>query len=173
MSSYVRENNTLIGRKYKILNKIGSGAFGIVYKGENILTKELVAIKVESLADKSRLLKNEVKICRYLYPNKGFVTIKWFGIDNDNAYAVFNLLGTSLDTYMERLNRFSLRTTMLLGIQMIERIKVMHNNGILHRDIKPDNFLMGKTDTDTLYIIDFGLSKTYVKNGEHIKLGGM
>lgn len=169
MSSFSRDEGTIIGRKYKILNKIGNGSFGVVYKGENIRTKEPVAIKIESLSCKNRLLKNEAKICRLLESNNGVTSMKWYGIDNNNAYAVFELLGVSLDTYMERLGKFTLKTTLILGVQMIERIKSVHENGILHRDIKPDNFMMGRSDTNMLYIIDFGLSKNYLDNGEHIK----
>lgn len=167
--SFFREEGTIIGRKYKIANKIGSGSFGVVYKGINIRSNELVAIKIESLTGKSRLLKNEAKICRHLTPCKGISSVRYYGLDQENSYAVFDLLGVSLDTYMERLKKFSLKTTCKLGMQMIQRIEYIHKKGILHRDIKPDNFLMGKEDTNLLYIIDFGLSKNYVERGKHIK----
>jgi serine/threonine protein kinase len=168
--SFFREEGTIIGRKYKIANKIGSGSFGVVYKGVNIRSNETVAIKIESLMGKSKLLKNEAKICRHLTPCTGISSVRWYGIDQDNSYAVFDLLGVSLDTYMERLKKFSLKTTCNLGMQMITRLEYIHNKGILHRDIKPDNFLMGKEDTETLYVIDFGLSKNYVERGKHMKL---
>ena len=167
--SFFREEGTIIGRKYKIANKIGSGSFGVVYKGINIRSNELVAIKIESLTGKSKLLKNEAKICRHLTPCLGISQVRYYGIDQDNSYAVFDLLGISLDTYMERLKKFSLKTACNLGMQMIQRIEYIHNKGILHRDIKPDNFLMGKDDVNLLYIIDFGLSKNYVERGKHIK----
>ena len=167
--SFFREEGTIIGRKYKVANKIGSGSFGVVYKGINIRSNELVAIKIESLTGKSKLLKNEAKICRHLTPCLGISQVRYYGIDQDNSYAVFDLLGISLDTYMERLKKFSLKTACNLGMQMIQRIEYIHNKGILHRDIKPDNFLMGKDDVNLLYIIDFGLSKNYVERGKHIK----
>ena len=167
---YGTENKKeLIGKKYKKLNKIGKGSFGEVYKGENLRTKEMIAIKLESVLSKSKLLKNEARIMKYLNPMEGISNIKWFGVDNNYTYLVFDLLGNSLDTYINRLGKFSLKTTILLGIQMIDRVKNLHNKGILHRDIKPDNFLMGRQDPNRLYIIDFGLSKNFLNNGEHIK----
>lgn len=159
----------IIGRKYKLLNKIGSGSFGVVYKGENTRTKEKVAIKIEPLKGKCRLLKHEAQISRHLQSNHGISSIKWYGIDEENAYAVFDLLGISLETYFERLKKFSLKTVLLLGIQILNRLKMLHSNGIIHRDIKPDNFMMGSKDSETVYIIDFGLSKNFIENGEHIQ----
>ena len=124
--SFFREEGTIIGRKYKVANKIGSGSFGVVYKGINIRSNELVAIKIESLTGKSKLLKNEAKICRHLTPCLGISSVRYYGIDQDNSYAVFDLLGVSLDTYMDRLKKFSIKTTCKLGMQMIERIEYIH-----------------------------------------------
>ena len=66
---------------------------------------------------------------------------------------------------------FDLKTVLSLGMQMIRRIECIHNENIIHRDIKPDNFVMGKKGEkkeNLLYIIDFGLSKLYKKNNTHI-----
>ena len=56
----------LINKKYKIIEKIGEGAFGLIYKGENVRTRELVAIKVEPIENDKKLLKNESVIYQYL-----------------------------------------------------------------------------------------------------------
>lgn len=69
------------------------------------------------------------------------------------------------------INKFSLKTVLMLGDQMLQRIEFVHINNFLHRDIKPDNFLMGNgKNSHILYIIDFGLAKRFVdpKTGEHI-----
>ena len=55
-----------INRKYRVIEKIGEGSFGYIYKGENIRTRELVAIKVESIKNETKLLKNESTIYQYL-----------------------------------------------------------------------------------------------------------
>lgn len=57
----------------------------------------------------------------------------------------------------------------MIGIQVLERIEHIHSQGFIHRDIKPDNFLIGKEkESNTIYIIDFGLAKKYQLNGTHI-----
>ena len=85
---------------------------------------------------------------------------------------VMELLGTSLEDLFQFCNRrFSLKTVCMLAEQLITRIEFMHTQNFLHRDIKPDNFLMGVNNKKaTVYMIDFGLSKRYrdAKTGEHI-----
>ena len=88
----------IINKKYKIINKIGEGSFGLIYKGQNIRTNEYVAIKIEPIENELKLLKNESQIYQYLNNNEGIPNVKWFGKDNINYYMVINLLGHSLQT---------------------------------------------------------------------------
>ena len=76
---------------------------------------------------------------------------------------LMDLLGSSLeDLFVENGKRMSLKTVLQLGDQMIDRIQGLHEKSILHRDIKPDNFLMGLgTDSYIVNLIDFGLSKKF------------
>lgn len=82
-----------------------------------------------------------------------------------------DLLGPSLENLFSLCEKkFSLKTSVLLGLQMIDLIKYVHSKGILHRDVKPDNFLIGtKKKASRVFIIDFGLAKRYkTKQGQHI-----
>jgi len=162
---------SLIGNKYKLLEKIGEGSFGSIYKGENIRTHELVAIKVEPIINNTKLLKNESIIYQYLNNNEGLPNVKWFGKDQINYYMTINLLGESLQTLKERKITFSLKLVLQIGIQIITLLKMIHDKGLVHRDIKPDNFLLGlKNKNKQIYIIDFGFCKTFLNNNKHIDM---
>jgi len=162
---------SLIGNKYKLLEKIGEGSFGSIYKGENIRTHELVAIKVEPIINNTKLLKNESIIYQYLNNNEGLPNVKWFGKDQSNYYMTINLLGESLQVLKERKKTFSLKLVLQIGIQIITLLKMIHDKGLVHRDIKPDNFLLGlKNKNKQIYIIDFGFCKTFLNNNKHIDM---
>ena len=120
---------SLINNKYKITEELGEGSFGKIYKGENIRTNELVAIKVESIQNGNKLLKNESIIYQYLVNTPGVPQIKWFGKDFDNYYMVINLLGDSLQTIKNEKGIFSLNLTLRLGIKIISLLKTIHDKG--------------------------------------------
>lgn len=164
----------LINNKYNVLKQIGEGNFGKIYKGENIRTNELVAIKVEPIEDNYKMLKNEAIIYQYLLHTYGMPTLKWFGKDDKNYYLVITLLGKSLQYHIEKQKTFSLQLTLKIGIQVINLLKTIHDKGLLHRDVKPDNFMFGNDDeSKQLYAIDFGLCRTYLDHStnQHIMEG--
>jgi casein kinase 1 epsilon len=159
-----------INNKYILLDKIGSGCFGSIYKGQNIRTKEYVAIKVEHITHDLKLLKNESIIYQYLNGCEGIPHVKWFGKDENNYYMVINLCGDSLQDLMNKNNQFSLLLVLKLGIKIVSIVKTIHEKGLVHRDIKPDNFLFGLNKINNIYLIDFGFCKSYIENGEHNKI---
>ena len=157
----------LINNKYLILNKIGKGSFGSIYKGQNVRTNELVAIKVEKITDELKLLKNESRVYQYLNRCDCVPQVKWYGKDEKNYYMVINLLGESLQL-IKNDSTFSLSSVLQIGIQIIHLLKTIHDKGLVHRDIKPDNFLLGlNNQRNQIYIIDFGLCKSYMNNDAH------
>jgi casein kinase I family protein HRR25 len=161
----------LIGKKYVLLDLIGSGSFGSIYQGENVRTQEKVAIKVEPIKNGTKLLKNEATIYQYLSNKQGIPQVKWYGKDSRNYYMVLNLLGDSLETIKEQKGKFSLKTILQIGINVLDLLLTIHEAGLIHRDIKPDNFLLSLSDANKkINIIDFGLCKSYLNNEKHIEM---
>lgn len=161
-----------VGNKYRLGRKIGSGSFGDIYLGTNISTGEEVAIKLECIKTRHPQLHIESKFYRMMQGGVGLPTIKWCGTEGDYNVMVMELLGPSLeDLFNFCTRRFSLKTVLLLADQLISRIDFIHSRNFIHRDIKPDNFLMGLGKKGNLvYIIDFGLAKKYrdSRTGMHI-----
>lgn len=155
---------------YEIIKKIGTGAFGVVYKAIDKNTNELVAIKVEELKKSSRL-DFEYRIYKEINDNVGFPEIYDFRKTKKNYICIMECLGPSLEDLLDFCGKkFSLKTTLMIGIQILNRIESIHNAGIIHRDIKPDNFLIGiGKNKSRIYLIDFGLSKRYILEGQHIE----
>ena len=89
--------------------------------------------------------------------------MKTYGYNSQYNILIMELLGQSLENlFQKQKKQFSLKTACMLGIQMIDRIEYIHSRKILHRDMKPDNFVMGRNDkSHIVYLIDFGLSKKY------------
>lgn len=157
----------MIANKYKILNKISEGSFGLVYKGQNIRTGEKVAIKIEKRSGEYNVLKAEAKIYQYLGKLDGFPQLKWFGTDIKYNYLVIDLYNCSLHSIIKVKGQLEIKDCLHFGIQMIERIETLHSKSLLHRDIKPDNLLL---DSDNkIFLIDYGFCKRYDYDGKHIE----
>ncbi|EEF48211.1 casein kinase, putative [Ricinus communis] len=153
----------IVGGKYKLGRKIGSGSFGEIFLATHIDTFEIVAVKIENSKTKHPQLLYEAKLYNLLQGGSGIPSIKWSGADGEDNVLVLDLLGPSLeDLFVYCGRKFSLKTVLMLADQMITRIEYAHSKGFLHRDIKPDNFLMGLgRKANQVYIIDFGLAKRY------------
>ena len=179
MSSQIE--NIIFFNKYKPSKKLGEGSFGKIYLAYNVSTKDKYAIKLENRNSHQSLLEQEAYILCYL-KGEGIPYIKSYGYSGNYNVLVMELLGKSLEELFEEKNsKFSLKTVCMLGEQMISRLQYIHNKHILHRDIKPDNFIMGIDNNNwKVYIIDFGLSKKYrssrtlvhIKYSENKKLIG-
>jgi serine/threonine protein kinase len=154
----------------KIIQK---GGFGILCKGENIHTKENVAIKIE-YNGRVGLLLHETKILRYLYEKRvpNIPPVYWFGpYKEEYRSLVMPFYECSLYEVLTSGNRNVLITnnnTNNIIRTMIETIEHIHQHYVLHRDIKPHNIML-KNDGN-IVIIDFGLSTFYINDrGEHIE----
>ena len=161
-----RNGERLVGKilfkNYKLTKKIGEGSFGQIYIASRINSKEEYAVKLEDKNLSKSLLGTEAKILSHLKAF-GLPEIKIFGCNMDYYILIMELLGPSLENLFQAQNKsFSIKTACMLGIQMIDRIEYIHSQRFIHRDIKPDNFVMGRgPKSHIVYILDFGLSKKY------------
>ncbi|XP_057438531.1 casein kinase 1-like protein 6 [Lotus japonicus] len=153
----------VIAGKFKLGRKIGSGSFGELYIAVNVQTGEEVAVKLEPVKTKHPQLHYESKLYMLLQGGTGIPHLKWFGVEGDYNIMAIDLLGPSLEDLFNYCNRkLTLKSVLMLADQLINRVEYMHSRGFLHRDIKPDNFLMGLgRKANQVYAIDFGLAKKY------------
>jgi serine/threonine protein kinase len=160
-----------IGSHYLLyLNKkLGNGAFGEIYLGLNQKNYQEVAIKLEKKINKPQL-HHETRILKELQRGTGIPKIYYFHQLPNFSCLIQELLGPSLENLFNLCNRkFSLKTTLILGIQMINRIEFIHNHGIIHRDIKPDNLMMNSYGY--IKVIDFGVAKYLMKDYTNTIIG--
>ena len=158
-------NDSLIGKvlfeKYTLVKKLGEGSFGCIYSAKE--NNNWYAIKFENKNKGQNLLENEAYIMSYLNGPR-IPTVKSFGYSGDYNVLIMELMGKSLEDLFENLpnKKMTVRCVCNLGYQMIDIMEYIHNKHIIHRDIKPDNFVMGKGDKKKyLFLLDFGLSKKY------------
>ncbi|KAA3457874.1 casein kinase I isoform X1 [Gossypium australe] len=123
----------------------------------------------ENVKTKHPQLLYESKLYRILQGGTGIPNLRWFGVEGDYNVLVIDLLGPSLEDLFNFCSRkLSLKSVLMLADQMINRVEFFHSKAFLHRDIKPDNFLMGLgRRANQVYIIDYGLAKKYRDSSTH------
>lgn len=120
-----------------------------------------MALKLEYNQVSPSQLENEVEIYKKLDGGNGIPRVYWNGSECEYRVMAFELLGPSLENLFNYCGRkFSLKTVLLLADQLISRFQYIHSKGYIHRDVKPDNLLMGVgTQGNTVYMTDIGLAK--------------
>ncbi|KAJ6255662.1 tau-tubulin kinase 1 [Anaeramoeba flamelloides] len=162
--------------RWKLGKRIGKGGFGEIYISQDLKTRMPVAIKFEKIDHKKQALKLEIAVLRKLQVSLFVPKFIYCGRNLEYNYLIMELLGPNLSVERRRRpeQKFSLSTTIKLGIEIISAIQDMHKLGFIHRDIKPSNFVLRRTDRFTKHretntktpssiccMIDFGLSRSY------------
>jgi len=163
--SFLNNNNSefYLNNRYKVIKKIGSGGFGVVYKAYDDLLKSYVAIKFINpmkVSDEKKFmrLKREIIISRDITDRR---LIKIFSLEEYKGlhYLIMEYVeGETLDKYVVKYGKFKWSEFKFIFEDILEALKVLHNNNIVHRDIKPSNIMLIKDNK--VKILDFGLVKS-------------
>jgi len=161
----------VVKERWKVMRKIGGGGFGEIYEGQDLVTREQVALKLESAKQPKQVLKMEVAVLKKLQGRDHVCRFIGCGRNERFNYVVMQLQAKNLAELRRSQPRgaFSLSTTLRLGHQILRAIESIHEVGFLHRDVKPSNFSMGRLPHNCrkVYMLDFGLARQYTNaNGE-------
>ncbi|XP_050530501.1 tau-tubulin kinase homolog Asator isoform X2 [Daktulosphaira vitifoliae] len=161
----------IVKERWKVARKIGGGGFGEIYEGQDLVTKELIALKVESARQPKQVLKMEVAVLKKLQGKEHVCRFIGCGRNERFNYVVMQLQGKNLAELRRAQPRgaFSLSTTLRLGLQILKAIESIHEVGFLHRDIKPSNFAVGRLHQTCrcVFMLDYGLARQFTTaNGE-------
>lgn len=167
-------SSNVVGVHYRVGKKIGEGSFGVIFEGTNLLNSQQVAIKFEPRKSDAPQLRDEYRTYKILVGCPGIPNVYYFGQEGLHNILVIDLLGPSLEDLFDHCNRrFSIKTTVMVAKQMLSRVQTIHEKNLIYRDIKPDNFLIGRPGTkaaNVIHVVDFGMAKQYrdPKTKQHI-----
>lgn len=170
--------SNIVNNRYRIDKCVGKGSFGEVYIGYDQLSKHLVALKISDKS-KSHILKHEYQIYQDLMKSSKpplVPEIYWYGTHETSASSVIVMkyLGHSLEYLMNTYcgGKLTLKTTLMVSLQIFDLLMRLHSSGYVHRDVKPDNFLVGVgPERAKIFLIDFGLAKRFKSEERvHIRL---
>lgn len=164
-----------VGGIYEVQRNIGKGSFGAVYLAQDTMCGDRYACKLETITPNQKpQLDLEFRIYRHFasYKAVGIPQAYWFGLCDNHRALIMDLLGLNLQQLLTYCGgTFTLKTTLMLAVQMLERVELIHTHSICHRDIKPENFVMGRGHQRYVcHLIDFGLCKKFLNSlGRHVE----
>lgn len=161
----------IVNNRYKLEKKIGKGGFSDVYSAIDIKSNKECALKIESRCSVTPMLFYEAKILNYLKELPSVPTIISSGFNKEANFVALEKLGENLEVlFFKNGKKFDLKTTLQQAIKILKILESIHKKYLIHRDIKPDNFLVSTNKKDdSIYLIDYGLAKRFIKDdGTHI-----
>ncbi|KAF2709161.1 casein kinase-like protein I [Pleomassaria siparia CBS 279.74] len=167
-------SSNVVGVHYRVGKKIGEGSFGVIFEGTNLLNQQQVAIKFEPRKSDAPQLRDEYRTYKILVGCPGIPNVYYFGQEGLHNILVIDLLGPSLEDLFDHCNRkFTIKTVVMVAKQMLSRVQTIHEKNLIYRDIKPDNFLIGRPGSksaNVIHVVDFGMAKQYrdPKTKQHI-----
>lgn len=168
---------SIISGRYKLLEEIGRGGFGMVYKAQQIGLKRTVAIKllsernVEDLGVCQRFVREADLTKELIHPN----TIQIYDAGEDpkgTFYMVMEYLeGETLDAILRKSGAISCQRCLNITKQILKSLFEAHQKGIIHRDLKPSNIMLRKVlgERDFVKVLDFGIAKVIRDNGGGVR----
>jgi len=152
--------------RYEVVDELGRGAMGVVYKGEDPKIHRTVAIKTVRISDFDEDMADEMKERFFreaesagLLTHPNIVTIYDCGEEHDLAYIAMEYLkGGDLEDQTKKENLLPLRETLSVVSHVAEALDYAHSKGIVHRDIKPANIMCIK-ETNEIKVTDFGIAR--------------
>ena len=164
-------NNKLIFKKYKPIEKIGSGSYGNVYSAKRIVDKCMFAMKTEKITTIEKTLESEAYYLCMLQGGFGIPKFISYGRSKNYYILIETLLDKNLyEIFIENKRMCTITDAGLIGNQILNILEWIHSKNLIYRDMKPSNFVIGRKDPNVIYAIDFGLCKKYrsSKTGKHI-----
>ncbi|XP_064621848.1 uncharacterized protein LOC135484380 [Lineus longissimus] len=173
VSEDLLQPGSVVKDRWKVTKKIGGGGFGEIYEGLDLVSKETVALKLESSKQPKQVLKMEVAVLKKLQGKDHVCRFIGCGRNDRFNYVVMTLQAKNLAELRRSQPRgvFSTSTTLRLGRQILEAIESIHSVGFLHRDVKPSNFAIGRLPINAkkVYMLDFGLARQYTNTAGEVR----
>ncbi|KAF8332130.1 kinase-like domain-containing protein [Amanita rubescens] len=132
-----------VSGRYRVGRLLGSGTFGSVYSGKDIRTGKEVALKVEYSKGFDSKLCREYKIYKDVIGGPGIPVARWCGVEGPYNVMVIDRFELSLEDLVNRQGPLDLQTALFFAHQMLSTLEFLHSRNYIHRDIKPDNFMVG------------------------------
>ena len=149
-------------QEYKLLDTIGTGGFSVVKRAQSLKTSADVAVKIVRQVNAQALMDREIDIMKKAATHPNILHLFDVFQTKKNIYIVMELAeGGEVFDHIVKHGQYSERDASIIARQIVDAVKFLHDQGIAHRDLKPQNLLCSGSDPTNIRIADFGLSKVF------------